>query len=287
MRKRNLSLILAAATAMIATAVNADEIASAARAVVQKNENAIVKVQIVTQTQMSMDGKETTKRENKSETTATIIDPSGLAVVSLAATNPMEAFSGMGFDDEGINMKSDVTDVKFRMNDGKEIPAKVVLRDKDLDLAFIRPSQKQPQPMPYVDMTGSVRPEKLDQVVVLGRMGKVANRAISACLDRIQAVVEKPRTFFVPGAASMMSDMGSPVFGLNGKSIGLLILRTTPRGDVDDGGFGVGSMGMLPMILPAADIVKVAKQAPEEAPKAAAPAPKPATTPAKPVQPKK
>src|SRR2546422_4160959 len=40
----------------------------------------------------------------------------------------------------------------FRSDDGTEIPAEIVLRDRDLDLAFIRPKTKPANPMPAVDL---------------------------------------------------------------------------------------------------------------------------------------
>jgi S1-C subfamily serine protease len=262
---------IAALLVMGAVQVSADDAANIGKQLTAKYGSAIVKAQLVAQMRVSYDGREGQKQESKTETTATIIDPSGLAVVSLSATSPAETYRSMM--DEGMDIQSQVTDVKLRMSDGTETPAKIVLRDKDLDLAFIRPAQKPAQPMPYVDLTQAAKPECLDEIFVLCRLGKVANRALSVCLDRIQATVDKPRTFYIPGFASMTSDMGAPVFNLEGKAVGILILRSSPGGG-DDGGLGVGSMGMLPMILPAADIQKVAKQAPEnEAKTATAPAP--------------
>src|SRR5690242_12735510 len=95
MQNKDLRNGIIAAVAIAAVAfgnhpAGADDVAAAGRQIAAKNENAIIKVQIVSQTKMSMEGRETTKRESKTESTATIIDPSGLAVVSLSAANPTE-----------------------------------------------------------------------------------------------------------------------------------------------------------------------------------------------------
>lgn len=284
MSKTRIALITCTllATAALGVQVKADDTAAAGRQIASKYENAIIKAQLVTEMSMSMDGRES-KRESKTETTATIIDPSGLAVVSLSAINPAETYTSMGFG-EDLNLKSQVTDVKFRLSDGNEIQGKIVLRDKDLDLAFIRPSEKPEKPFQCVDLSQNAKPDRLDQIFVVSRLGKVAGRALSVCLDRVQAIVEKPRTFYVPSFVSMVSDMGAPVFSTDGKMIGLLVLRTMPRGG-EDSGFGMGSSGALPMILPTSDIIKVAKQAPENELKTVDTPSKPkASTPAKPVQ---
>ena len=39
-------------------------------------------------------------------------------------------------------METEVNDIKILLEDGAEVPAEIVLRDKDLDLAFIRPKAK-------------------------------------------------------------------------------------------------------------------------------------------------
>ena len=48
--------------------------------------------------------------------------------------------------------------MKILLDDGTEVPAEIVLRDKDLDLAFIRPKAKPASPMTSVDLTKSGPP---------------------------------------------------------------------------------------------------------------------------------
>lgn len=184
-------------------------------------------------------------------------------------------------------MSVEIVDLKIRLADGKEMPGKIVLRDKDLDLAFIRPLKAPSEPLPAMDLTKATTPSLLDQVAIVYRLGNVGNRAICITLDRVQSIIEKPRTFFVPGVAAMATRLGSPVFALDGAPIGVLLLRATPQtsNSMSSNSGGIGGSNALYVVLPAADIADAAKEAPQVADVKDAkptPEPKPAVTPAKP-----
>jgi S1-C subfamily serine protease len=138
-----------------------------------------------------------------------------------------------------------------------------VLRDKDLDLAFIRPVQKPTAPMAAVDLKDSAKVDIMDKVLIVTRLGKVANRTLSACLERIQAVVDKPRKFYAVSMSSMGEEYGSPVFAMDGKAVGIVLYRQMlGRSDSEDSDW-------IPVVIPAEDILPAAAQAPEDAPKVA------------------
>src|SRR5205085_2392831 len=129
-------------------------------------------------------------------------------------------------DDGKFKMETTISDVKILLADGKDIAAGVVLRDKDLDLAFVRPKTKPEQALPFVDLKENGAPKVLDRVVTINRLGKVANRQASASLEHIEAVVTKPRTLYFPGSALTMTGTGSPAFLLDNKVIGVFVTRT-------------------------------------------------------------
>lgn len=255
-------------TVSILSCARAQDLAQAGREIASKYGDAVVTLQLVVRTQWSMPGQADEKEESKSEATAAVIDPSGLVVASLAAVDPTELMNRMmaGEDTGGMKVTSEVTDLKIRLADGTEIPAKVVLRDKDLDLAFIRPVKKVDKPLVAIDMSKSTTANLLDQVILMARLGNIANRSLAVSTDRIQSVVEKPRLFYVPGIAAMSSELGAPAFALDGNVIGILLLRSLPgRPTMSSMWMGMSSMGILPVILPASDIVKAAKEVPESA----------------------
>jgi len=115
-----------------------------------------------------------------------------------------------------------------------------------------------------LDLNDAVKPALLDQVLVLSRLGRVGGWTASAALYDVGAIIERPRTFYVLAGAS--SGMGTPAFLTNGRVVGLLTLRQIEAGRASMASMmgGTESMGMLGVILPAADVLEIAKQAPEK-----------------------
>jgi S1-C subfamily serine protease len=253
-----------------AGAQSADERA-AARDIVKKWQQTIVNVRVVLKTRMSVGGREMQSMEDTVESVATVIEPSGLAVMSLSALNPggmMNRIMGQstGSSDERFQMTSEPTDLKMRLADGRELPAKIVLRDEDLDLAFIRLTTAPEKPLAALELADEGRPVPLDPVVVVYRLGRVGGWVPGAALQNIQAIIERPRTMYVADAANGFGvNMGTPAFLLNGKLAGFLVLRSVSGGRPGMFSMMGGSegMGLLPVILPASDVREVAKQANE------------------------
>ncbi len=262
------TVTLVSAVLLIGACAAADDAAEKGREIVERWQSTIVTVRLVTEHRTVIQGRQMPKRESKGEVTGTIIDPSGLVVVSYFSTDPSSLYSAMAGDDSGdFKTESETTDVKIRLPDGQELPAKIVLRDKDLDLAFVRPVEKPAKPLPAIDLSAKATPKLLDQIVVLNRLGRVASWATAVYLDRIHAIAEKPRTFYVPGGmGALESELGCPAFTLDGKVVGILVLRLLPSRDAGMGSmFGMSDAGMLPVILPSDDILEIVKQVPQTA----------------------
>jgi S1-C subfamily serine protease len=162
-----------------------------------------------------------------------------------------------------LKIDSEVKDAKLTLADGTELPAQVVLRDKDLDVAYVQPIEKPAKPMTAVDLSQSAKPQVLDQVICLNRLGKVADRVVAVSIERLDALVQHPRPFYVL-AAGGSSGVGSPVFTQSGTPIGIILVRNTPtdgEANVASMFSGGGGMGIMPIIVPAADLLEDAKQA--------------------------
>ena len=145
------------------------------------------------------------------------------------------------------------SDVKLRLSDGKELPARIVLRDEDLDLAFLRPTTKPEKPLVAINLADEGKPALLDPVVVLTRLGRVGGWAPAASLQTIGAIIEKPRTFYVVETGSA-GGMGTPAFTPSGKVVGLLTMRSIQSGRSGMFAMMSGSEGLaVAGILPAAD----------------------------------
>ncbi|MCI0541393.1 MAG: serine protease [Verrucomicrobiales bacterium] len=268
------SLIAASFGCVLAFPVGAQDLATKGREVFNKHQSSVVTVLLVVKTKMAVPGLAGLggdARESKEEVTGTVIDESGLTAVALSSTDPTGMLQGMmgslgdlGGDGEEsfkFKMDSEVTDVKLLTGDGTELPAEIVLRDKDLDLAFVRPKSKPATPMPALDLANSAKVDVLDEIIAINRLGKATGRAYAAAIERISAVVKRPRLFYVPGGGATMTGLGSPAFTPDGKLVGLFVMRTVKSGG---GGMSLFSMpaGMTPMILPAEDVKKIAAQVP-------------------------
>jgi S1-C subfamily serine protease len=238
----------------MATPMRGDDLSEKGREIFTRNQHAVVTVQLVQK--RSSRGRQS---EVKQDITGTVVDPSGLTVLALSACDPYELYRRM-LPDETSLAETEISDVKILLEDGTELPSEIVLRDKDLDLAFIRPKTKPASPMTAVDLSKSTQAQVLDQVITLNRLNPAASRAYAASFERITAVIQKPRTFYIPDSAMTATGRGSPVFGLDGSMLGVVVMRAVV---LPGGAQGDPREGMVTVILPAADVLKGAKQAPE------------------------
>jgi hypothetical protein len=138
-----------------------------------------------------------------------------------------------------------------------------VLRDEDLDLAFLRPTTKPERRSVALDLTDAAKPALLDQVLNCCRgldasaAGRLARRSTTSARS------SRSPAFYVLAGAS--SGVGLPAFLTNGRVVGLHALRQIDAGRASMASMmgRTESMGMLGVILPAADVLEIAKQAPE------------------------
>jgi len=270
---------LACLLAIPAVSSRADELADTGRDIFKKNQHAVVTVEAVQKMSYTAPGRASSSQESKQDLTGTVVDPSGLTVLALSACDPAEMYRRtMGENYNRYKVETEVSDLKILLDDGTEMPAEIVLRDKDLDLAFIRPKTKPASPMAAIDLNKSASAQILEQVITLNRLSRAAGRAYAASVERISAVIQKPRTFYIPDASPTSTALGSPAFSLNGNILGVVVLRTVNS----SGGENSRENLSISIILPAAEIQKAAVQAPEakggeekkEAPKESKEAPK-------------
>ena len=259
MKKRPYTLLLAACCLAITQFASADNAAEKGRKIFEENKGAVVTVLLVINTKFSAPGRASQEFEAKAEATGTVINADGLTVVSLSKVDPSALYDLMQPDAGGTNYETEVRDAKILMEDNTEIDASVILRDRELDMAFVRPKKKEETDFKYIDFTNSGEPELLDEVITINRLGQVSRRAHAASVERIDAIVRKPRTFFIPGNNPTNTEMGSPAFTLDGKVVGVLLIRAIKS---SGGTAGNPSQNVTQMFLPAEDVLEAATQAP-------------------------
>src|SRR5262245_38578101 len=134
------TIAVAGVVALAAYCARADEAAEKGRAILEAHKSAVVTLEIVLNQKVSFGGGSSRNNEQKLEATGTGISADGLTIMSLSETDPssvmemMMAASGRGND---VKMETEIRDIKIMLEDGSEVPAEVILRDKDLDMAFV------------------------------------------------------------------------------------------------------------------------------------------------------
>lgn len=259
-----------------------DTLGETIRGVVQKSRASMVTVSLVLK--YNMGGQ---SQDSELETEGVVLTSEGLVAIMNASIDPVAM---MGGDSDAGKFSVKVVSARILLEDGQEVPAKVVLRDPDKGIAFLRPITPVGKPLAFVDMKKPPIAQVGDPLVVLGRLGKGANRAPRVITPRIIGVIEKPRTLYVAETFSGLLALGDVVFNEKGEALGIITLRskmeTTTRTTMDM------SRGMMPVVVPGDDIWEAASQAPsvkdakDDTPAGKTPS-KPATPPKKPTTPPK
>lgn len=237
---KSLLRVLLVFTAGIVTASAAPEASPSvvAHRLVQQYSKAIVRVNLVLRISGSVAGQAMPPREIKNEVLATVISPDGLTVVSLAALDVSEQLDGMRINTPKGPAKIEVSGAEFKavkivLPDGGEREARVVLKDTDLDLAFIRPIDAGDVQYAFVDLTKEAKPDLLLTGYVLSRTARGLQGAPQVRRSDIVSLVQKPRVRIQPeiGVPSCpMFDEHGNVYGLcvrlmvNGKPSGIIVL---------------------------------------------------------------
>jgi hypothetical protein len=263
MKLQNWALSVAAVAALgFGVAARGDDVKdvkTTARAVAAKTAKAVISARLVLKITIGE-----REQEQKVEIAGTVIDSSGLTVVSAAALDPAATVRagrggrGGGGGGGGADMKieSEVTETALVLEDGTELEADVVLKDAELDLAFIRPRDAKAK-LDCVELKELDKaPQPLDDVFVVGRLGRLGNRAISLSLGAIKSVVKGPRTFYVCDDHVSASSTGCVGYAADGTPLGIFVTKRAGEGAPRGG----REAGMV-ILRPAGDVLELAKQA--------------------------
>jgi len=199
------------------------------------------------------------------ETFGTVVAPDGLTAVSASALDPLGGVGpidvNVGGQSQSVRARSSTSQIKIRRADGVEVPARQVLKDEDLDIAFLMPEPEKGRRPPSFDVAvvfaDAVEARPLDEIIGVGRMGKLFNWALAVGLSRVIARIDKPRTMYL-FSAGFTGGVGTPIFTADGRPLGLVVLRRQPG----SGGSGRSpALNQAAVILPAVDIADLVEQA--------------------------
>jgi len=214
--------------------------AEAGRSIVKQHADSVVEVELVAKLEITLNDKVQPAREFKRAANATVITKSGLTVLSLRSIDPRNSAPHMP------NLKigePEYKEVKLRLADNTEIPAKLVLMDEDLDLAFVAPEPAVPErTFAHVDLEHPANAELLGTYYDLARAGKHLQRTPAIRVVNSIGLVDKPRQLVLLSEYSA----GCPVFDAKGKLLGISVRHVAEGRDT----------GMI--LLPAASIAEIA-----------------------------
>lgn len=266
--RRSLPLLFALLSLAPASSLHAAALpeAAAGRALVKNHADAIIGIELVATVKIKQGDREMPPREQRIEVNGTVISASGLTVTSLAAVDPQSTIEAMraaapaGFRGELVGV--DFKEVKLRLANGTEVPARFVLKDADLDLAFMAPVADAPaaqSEFAHVKLGNAVEGEVLNRYFYVSRAIKSLQRTPLVRATEVTGIVEKPRRFYLMTDSSL----GTPVLDVEGRLLGITVQH-----------FANGRPAGL-VALPAADVAEIAKQAAEAQAKPPEPAPTP------------
>ncbi len=229
------TLILAAAIALLCPVVSLaqeETVEAKARKLMENYKGALVVITAKGQLKAKTSGDPLPDREQQRRTLGVTIGDDGLVVVSNSAIDAAVGLSGQQaqMNDKVVTIQSastEFTDVEISYGDTTLLHGKVVRQDVEADVAFILPDPAESKALnktfDKVDLSQfAATAEAADMVVGLSRSSAVYGYMPTLVMGRITGVFKGERTFFVTDAGTAQ---GVPVFTLDGKPVGLTVVR--------------------------------------------------------------
>lgn len=203
--------------------------------------------------------------DQEMEVTGVMIDPKGLVLVNSTEMGGMMSRL-MG----GEGPKATPSEIKVLVGDDTTgVDAKVIARDSELDLTWVKVEKAPETPYAFVDLTKNATAKVGETVYSISRMGKFFDRAALISELKISGMTKKPRDlFFGSGGGLFGGGAGLPTYNAQGQVIGVTSLILPDAEEM--GGMGAGMFGgmrdmMAGAILPAAEVIKATANARDQA----------------------
>lgn len=203
-----------------------------ARALLEKNKGALVVVTAKGTLKAKTTGTALPDRDQVRRTLGVSIGEDGLVVVSNSAIDAAVGLEGQQakMDEDVVTIKSANTvfnEVEISYGDTNMLRGRVVRQDVEADLAFILPDAAEAKALDKkfdsVDLSQfAATAEAAEQVVGLSRSSAVYGYMPTVVMGRITGVYKGDRTFYVTDVGSAQ---GVPVFTLDGKPVGVTVVR--------------------------------------------------------------
>jgi hypothetical protein len=260
MKMRHLAVTCAVALLLAAPFAGAQEAEQTPhQKILAAKADTIVNLKFVLKMQISMQGQSRDQEQNM-EVRGVLVGDSGLVLTSNVNFGgiPESVRRRMG-----IEVKATPVEMKVLFgNEVEEYDAQLVARDSNLSLAFVQILDLKGREVKGVDLRTGVDPEVGGELVGVTRMPRGFDCAPQLGRLFVTAKVEKPRAMWA--VSGDFNGIAHPIYNLLGELVGVLSVQEGSEGVADGGGM-MGGNGMLPVILPIADVVRSLKMAEERA----------------------
>ena len=239
-----LMALLAGGAARGATAAAASGGAAATESpLLDRYASAIVRVEAVLETRVSMQGQGEAE-DSRLDILGAVVDPSGLVMIwnsHISSARMTEMMASVGRGDSQMGIQVVPRSFTVTLPEG-EVPAILAATDSALDLAFLQLAQPPAKPLPFVDFAQATTPGVGEQVASVTRLGRGFDYAPCLQTARIGGALRKPREAWILDGT--INAFGLPVFDLAGKPVGALTTIVT-RGGEGEGSAGSPTIGQM------------------------------------------
>lgn len=221
--------------------------------------DALVNVKFVLK--VKMDGGQGSEHEG--EVTCALIAGDGLI---LCSNTELGGFvTQMSRFGRGASVSAAPSDLEVVLAGRTEaVKARLLVRDSDRDLVWIRLEEPPDEPLPHLDFSDDATPQVGERFYTLTRLDKFFGGLPIVNEGTVGAVVKKPRHLYVPSGLPTVG-FGVPAFTAEGRLIGVTILQMPSSQDEGVNfrnpysvvGTSLAMQQMISgLILPAAEIVE-------------------------------
>jgi hypothetical protein len=189
--------------------------------------------------------------EKKFDVNGTVVGAGGLTVTCLSGVDPKAIFELMRnqFNTGGEPVELADTELRkiwMRMADGSEIPAKLLWKDVDHDLALFGPEGGAAggRAFTFVDLGQAAESASvLGNYYHLSRAGEAFQHVELIRASTVIGIIERPRRLLLVSTGSFSDSLGCPVFDQEGRVLGVSLNNVekghpsgavvVPAGDLD------------------------------------------------------
>jgi S1-C subfamily serine protease len=155
-------------------------------------------------------------QEIEAEAGGLVIDPKGLVLVSNLE---------MGGSPGRQRARAQTKDIKVLIGDDTEgVPAKLIGRDSELELAWVQIDTPADTPYSFVDLSKGASVRVGETLVGLDRMNKYFDRTLVAFTTSVGGLAKKPRNLIIP-VGGKIEWIGLPMFNLGGELAGVSVVQ--------------------------------------------------------------